>query len=619
MKSRHLLVAVFLLVAAQVALAQAQALGANDVLGIIKQAMAPAINKLTSQAISWLGVFAALQFFITNYNLLKTDGDIQSVIAKMFAAVGWIGVVLYIINHGPQFIQAVGDQMFGVVGLDLPSPGNIIGKTIGVSATVSVLALGVGSIPFVGNTAGQLLLYVALAVLAVGMYFAFKIFMLQLELGLIAMLSPLSFSFLGLNTLKDQGIAPFKGLLSLTYRIILMTVILAAFNQVSDIVSGKLSEINVDTFKSSGIGEVADIMLSALASYMLLAYLTFKSDAIAATLAGGATSMGAGDVAQAAAAGAAVGAAVATAGGSLAGTAGKAPTAMSSFMDKLMGRGSVSNASSMGSGGEAPSFTPPASPSTASPSLSVGAPVSGGAPGSSSPGSAQSGAGPSPAKANVASGRYGADLADVEQVQRDAQNDPSAEQSAGADEAAGAGAAAADPVTVTPASEKGEALAGAPDVPGAGQRAAIGEAAGADAAANDGVTVTPAGSQGKAADATKAVPGASSMPANSKSDGVAGAPGVSGARKPAGSKGAGGEATKAVPEAGQQTTDPGSALSAGIGGKPSLEKDLSRLVDHLTQQGPRKPTLGERLGDANKHLAQEQAATHVSINAHHTD
>lgn len=194
MKSRHLLVAVFLLVAAQVALAQAQALGANDVLGIIKQAMAPAINKLTSQAISWLGVFAALQFFITNYNLLKTDGDIQSVIAKMFAAVGWIGVVLYIINHGPQFIQAVGDQMFGVVGLDLPSPGNIIGKTIGVSATVSVLALGVGSIPFVGNTAGQLLLYVALAVLAVGMYFAFKIFMLQLELGLIAMLSPLSFS-----------------------------------------------------------------------------------------------------------------------------------------------------------------------------------------------------------------------------------------------------------------------------------------------------------------------------------------------------------------------------------------------------------------------------------------
>ncbi|VWB97706.1 hypothetical protein BLA13014_04567 [Burkholderia aenigmatica] len=618
MKRRQLLIAVLLLVAAQVALAQAQALGANDVLGIIKQAMAPAINKLTSQAISWLGVFATLQFFITNYNLLKTDGDIQSVVAKMFAAVGWVGVVLYIINHGPQFIQAVGDQMFGVVGLDLPSPGSIIGKTIGVSATVSVLALAVGSIPFVGNTAGQLLLYVALAVLAVGMYFAFKIFMLQLELGLIAMLSPLSFSFLGLNTLKDQGIAPFKGLLSLAYRVILLTVILAAFNQVSDIVSGKLSEITVDTFKSSGIGEVADIMLSALASYMLLAYLTFKSDAIAATLANGSTSMGAGDVAQAAAAGAAVGAAVATGGAALAGSAGKAPTAMSSFMDKLMGRGSVSNASSMGSGGEAPSFTPPVAPPTASPALSVGGPVADGAPVSSSPRGAQSGPVAGPAKPSVASGRYGADLANEEKMQDAVQNEPGAEQSDGTGEGASADEAVSDPVTVTPASAMGDAVADTTNQPGAGKPAAIGGAAGVDAAASQGVTVTPAGSQGKAAAATSAAPGASRS-ANSKGDGVAATPDVSGARMSAGTKGKGAEATKAAPEPGQQTADPGSARTAGIGGKPGLEQDLTRLVDHLTQQGPRKPTLGERLGEANKHLAQEQAATHVSINAHHAD
>jgi type IV secretion system protein TrbL len=618
MKRRQLLIAVLLLVAAQVALAQAQALGANDVLGIIKQAMAPAINKLTSQAISWLGVFATLQFFITNYNLLKTDGDIQSVVAKMFAAVGWVGVVLYIINHGPQFIQAVGDQMFGVVGLDLPSPGSIIGKTIGVSATVSVLALAVGSIPFVGNTAGQLLLYVALAVLAVGMYFAFKIFMLQLELGLIAMLSPLSFSFLGLNTLKDQGIAPFKGLLSLAYRVILLTVILAAFNQVSDIVSGKLSEITVDTFKSSGIGEVADIMLSALASYMLLAYLTFKSDAIAATLANGSTSMGAGDVAQAAAAGAAVGAAVATGGAALAGSAGKAPTAMSSFMDKLMGRGSVSNASSMGSGGEAPSFTPPVAPPTASPALSVGGPVAEGAPASSSPKGAQSDPVAGPSKPNIASGRYGADLANDEKMQGDVQNEPGAEQGDGSGEGASADEAVSDPVTVTPASAMGDAVAGATNLPGAGKQTAVGGAAGVDAAASQGVTVTPAGSQGRAAAATSAAPGGSRS-ANSKGDGVAATPDVSGARMPAGTKGKGGEATKATSEPGQQTADPGSARTAGIGGKQGLEQDLTRLVDHLTQQGPRKPTLGERLGEANKHLAQEQAATHVSINAHHAD
>lgn len=614
MKRRQLLFAVLLLVVAQAALAQAQAPSADTVLGLIKQAMGPAINKLSTQAISWLGVFAALQFFITNYNLLKTDGDIQSAIAKLFAAVGWVGVVLYIINHGPMFIQAVGDQMFGVVGMDLPSPGNIIGKTIGVAAALSALALGVGSVPFVGGTAGQLLLYIAMAVLAIGMYFAFKIFMLQLELGLIAMLSPLSFSFLGLNTLKDQGIAPFKGLLSLGYRVILLTVILSGYNEVSNIVSRTVSNLSMDTINSSSLSEAANVILSALGAYMLLAYLTFKSDAIAASLAGGSTSMGAGDVAQAAAAGAAVGAAVATGGGALAGSAGKAPQAMSAFMDKLMGRGSVSNASSMGSGGEAPSFTPPVAPPSASPALSVGAPVAEGAPASSSPSKPQSGPAASPARPNVASGRYGADLADVEKIQGGAQSESGAEQGdAGTDEAAGAGTAAADFVSVTPASAQGDAVAGATDVPGAGQQAAIGEAASVDAAAFDGVSVTPAGSQGQAADATKAVPD------NSKGDGVAGAPGVSEARMPAGSKGKGGEAKNAVPETGQQTADPGSARSAGIGGKPSLEQDLTRLVDHLTQQGPRKPTMGERLGEANKHLAQEQAATHVSINAHHTD
>ena len=617
MKRRQLLIAVLLFAATQVAMAQAQALGADDVLGIIKQAMAPAINKLTSQAISWLGVFATLQFFITNYNLLKTDGDIQSVVAKMFAAVGWVGVVLYIINHGPQFIQAVGDQMFGVVGLDLPSPGNIIGKTIGVTATLAALALGVGSIPFVGGTAGQLLLYVALGVLAIGMYFAFKIFMLQLELGLIAMLSPLSFSFLGLNTLKDQGIAPFKALLSLTYRIILMTVILAGFNEVSDIVSNTLSGINVDIFKGSGVGEVTNVILLGLGAYMLLGYLTFKSDAIAATLAGGSTSMGAGDVAQAAAAGAAVGAAVATGGAALTGTAGKAPTAMSSFMDKLMGRGSVSNASSMGSGGDAPSFTPPVAPPTASPALSISGPLAEGAPASSSPKGAQSGPASGPAKPNVASGRYGADL-DEAKLQGDGQNEPGAEQSDGTGEGASADEAVRDPVTVTPTSAMGYAVAGATNLPGAGKQTAFGGAAGVDAAASQGVTVTPAGSQGRAAAATSAAPGGSRS-ANSKGDGVAATPDVSGARMPAGTKGKGGEATKAAPEPEQQTADPGSARTAGIGGKQGLEQDLTRLVDHLTQQGPRKPTLGERLGEANKHLAQEQAATHVSINAHHAD
>lgn len=611
MRPHKFIVAIALLVFAQFAFAQAQTIDAETVLGLIKDASGPALDTLTSKAISWLGIFAALQFFITNYNLLKSDGDIQSAIAKMVTAVGWVGICLYLINHGPQFIKDVGNEFFTLLGVNLPTPGSIIARTIVVGVSMALLAIGASAAPLIGNTVGMLLVYVTIIVFVIGLFFAFKIFMLQLELGLIAILAPLSFAFLGLNTLRDQGIVPFKALISLAYRIILLTVILSAFDRVSDVVSNVLSSTTKDSFLMSP-GTVANVMLSAVGAYILLAYLIFKSDSIAASLASGSTSMGTGDVAQAAAAGAAMGAAVGAGGAALAGTGGQAPKAMSAFMDKLMGRSSISNASSMGGGGDVPSFTaPPVAPATASPALSIGAPVSEGAPVSSSPSRPQSGTASSPAKANVASGRYGADLAGEGRVQSDAGNAPSAEKGVATGEAAGAHAGATDPVTATPAGSKGDAAAVATDVPdagnghrdvlnapSAGQSGAIEEATSAGAAATDGVTVTPAGSQGKAADATRAVPGA---------------------RMPANSKGKGGEAANVVPEAGPQTADPGSASSAGISGKPSLEQDLTRLVDHLTQQGPRKPTLGERLGEANKHLAQEQATTHVSINAHHTD
>ncbi|AVA38361.1 hypothetical protein [Cupriavidus metallidurans] len=536
MKSRQLLVAVVLIGVVQIAVAQSQAIGPDSVLDMIKQSMAPAINKLTAQAISWLGVFATLQFFITNYNLLKSDGDIQSVFAKMVGAVAWVGICIYIINNGPQFIQAVGDQMSGLLGFDVPSPGAIISKTITVAGAMAVVSVGVGGIPFIGDTAGMLFVYVTLFILGVGLLFAFKIFMLQLELGLIAMLSPLSFSFLGLSTLKDQGIAPFKALLSLAYRVILLTVILSGFNQVSTIVSDTMAGITKDSFMTNGMEVIAKTMLSALASYLLLAYLTFKSDSIAATLASGSTSMGTGDVAQAAAAGAALGAAVATGGAAAATAAGKVPQSMSGFMDKLTARGSISNASPMGGGGgDAPVFTPPA------PALSVGGgPVADSASAAMPPSRPESGTGAAPAKPNVASGRYGAEMPDGAGLQRDAANESGAASQAASDASSSTAPAATDPVTVTPASAQGDAAAG-------------------------------------------------------------------------------GSTSAAVPPSPEEA-GPGSASSASIGGKPSLEKDLSRLVDHLvSQQGPRKPTLGEKLGEANRHVSQESAATHVSINTHHAD
>lgn len=590
MAKHKYLIPVLLLALAPLAIAQAQTLGPDTVLGIVKQAMAPAINKLTSQAISWLGVFAALQFFITNYNLLKTDGDIQSVVAKLTGAIAWVGICIYIINNGPQFISAVGDQMFSLVGLEMPSPGSIVGHTIGVVSAMAALAIAVGGIPLVGNTAGILLVYILLFILAVGMFFAFKIFMLQLELGLIAMLSPLSFSFLGLNTLKDQGIAPFKALLSLGYRIILLTVILSAFGGVSDIVKNTLSSLELATIVQS-IGEAVNVILAALAAYFLLAYLTFKSDSIAATLASGSTSMGTADVAQAAAAGAAVGAAVATGGASAAGAAGKVPQAMSAFMEKMTSGGSVSNASPMGSGGEAPTFAPP-SPAALS--------LNSGATGATTPTSTSSGGSAPPARpksstasstspsAKVTSGRYGGSQGDVP-------NGPAGDAVASASPSSAAPVAPMADSSAPPSGSSTNHDGGA--VESARQDGAAGGGASQPGEASSAADPTPVTIQPAASGEASQAPVSSSPAAVEK--------------EPA--------AAKATPPDPSQA--PGSGQSAGIGGsKSALESDLSKLVDHLTsQQGPRKPTLGERLGDANRHLAQEQATVHVSISPHHHD
>lgn len=279
--------------------------------------MRPAVGQLTTLALTWLGAFASLQLFMTGYGLLKSGSDIEAVIGKVAGGFAWVAVCIYIINVGPAFIAGVGDSLFGVLGISLPSADSVMASTFGWAATIGVLAIPAGA---VNNVAGTILVDLMLIVLAVGMFVAFKIFMLHLELGLVVMLSPLSFSLLGLNALKDQGIAPFKSLLSLAYRIILLTIILSAFETVGNTAKASITGIDLTDvgITGSGVGDIFRSIMGALGAYLVLAFLVWKSDSIAASLAGGSTSMGTGDIAGAAAAGAAAGAAIMAAGGAAA-------------------------------------------------------------------------------------------------------------------------------------------------------------------------------------------------------------------------------------------------------------------------------------------------------------
>lgn len=330
----------------------------DSTVNMLQASMGPSVNKLTATAISWLGAFAVLQWVMTNYSVLKSGGDVQTLIAKSAGLVAWIAICLYLINNAPLFISRVGSGLFSILGVELVGPGTIVASGIGMAGILVGLAIASGA---ASNTAGLLLLILALAVAGVAFYFACKIFMIQMEVGLVAMMAPLSFSFLGLSALRDQGIAPFKALISLAYRIVTLTLVISAFSEVANVLSATLDGISWEDFLpgSGGITKVLSASLGALGAYAMLAYLLYKSDSIAASLSSGSTNMGTGDVASAAAAGAAIGAAIVSGGAGGAGALSQLPKSMSEFMKGLGSPGTVTNAlgSGMG-GGDAPPIPP---------------------------------------------------------------------------------------------------------------------------------------------------------------------------------------------------------------------------------------------------------------------
>jgi len=352
---------------------QAEAVTADiSIANTVLAAMSAASTQLMSQAIIWLGAFMAIQFVLTNLGLLKSGADIEAIIGKLIGSLMWFGFCVYVLNNGPAFIDSVGTGILGKYAPNIPTPGSLITLTAGLCTAIAVAIVAVGtSLAGFGNSSvGMLLVYVLFIVFSVGMLLAIKVFMLTLELGLIVLLSPLSFSFLGLNALKDQGIAPFKALISLVYRIILLGIICSASTHVFTLFKETIDALSwaPDTW-----GDTLEALISALFAFPLLGYLAYKSDSIAATLASGSTNMGTGDVAGAAAAGAAAGALAAGAAGGVAGTK---PTSMGDVISKMMGGGSVSNASPAGSmQNMAP---PPPKPASASNSLSDRPPVRGG-------------------------------------------------------------------------------------------------------------------------------------------------------------------------------------------------------------------------------------------------
>lgn len=316
-------------------------------------------DKIMPLALTWISSFMLIQFVITNIGLLKSGADLDAVWAKFMGSLIWFGFCIYLLKNGPDFIDSVGGEILEKFA-GFPKPGWIITATLLLCTPFLAAIAAVG---LVNTTLAMILMTAMLTVLAVGMMLALKIMMLTIELGLIVMLSPLSFSLLGLNALKDQGIAPLKSLLSLVYRIVLLSVICVAFTELITVAAQNFKNIGGATQWLNPLNwpSIINTILSTVIAFPVIGYLVFKSDSIASSLAGGSSNMGTGDVASAAAMGAAAGAAMASGGATAAGAAGKPIQSMADFM-KGMGGGSVSNASSRGLGSTGGEATSPASP-----------------------------------------------------------------------------------------------------------------------------------------------------------------------------------------------------------------------------------------------------------------
>lgn len=361
--------------------------------------------KLQTIAVKWLSAFILLQFFITNFAALKSGGEIDSVFYKMIGSIAWFSICFMIMDEGAQFLSDVSSGFFATASDIAGGGGNFDTADIldkGCASAADLIQKVTSAASFVSLIPAVIIAgLLGLIIMGVAALIAFKLFIIKIEVMLLIMMAPLSFAFLGLNTMKDQGIAPFKSLISLMYRIILLAVIMSAMGSVGQNLDTVIADVNSTSF-ASGIWQG---LFGATVAFALLGYLAYKSDAMAANLSSGSTSLGTSDVAGSAAMGAAIGAAITTGGVAAAGAAASGGKSMGDFMKSMTGSsgGGASDASGgrgMGGSGGVPVGEAP------KPSMSAGGASGGGASNASGGGSgggapkqeAEVSAGPSPAE-----------------------------------------------------------------------------------------------------------------------------------------------------------------------------------------------------------------------------
>jgi type IV secretion system protein TrbL len=524
--------------------------------------MATTGAKLQAKAIQVLSAFILVQMLITNLGLLKNGADLEAIWAKLLGSLLWFGFCFYVIDNGAEFITKVSQEFIQLAigvsdtdGFNAPLiiqrgaviAGNLVAKINDATSWYEA---------FLPAILGGLL---GLVIIGVAAFIGFKVFLIQLETSIIIMIAPLSFAFLGLNAMKDQGIAPFKSLVSLIYRIIILAVIISGMS----IMSNNLIQV-IDSINKDSISNLWDVIMAGTAGYVLLGFLAFKSDSIAANLASGSTNMGTADVAAAAALGASTGALAGQMAGKMADGGKKPIQSMADFMSKNFGgnNSGIRNMSDIGTGGA----TSPMKPDI--PLMS-----SGGSAKSNGSGGSGGGAPTMPKPSREANSSSGAAPS--------SSNSDATQQSTGGQQSNTDGS----------------------------QQQAYGQTTNG---ASDSSSSDSGASQNPLSDSQ---PGSRSINPDVATQGGVGWHGgtVSPMTDPAAAreKETRDAARKDRQAAISQKRSGGSGESAGIAGGSPLEQRVGELVEAMSK--PQKPGLRDRLRETNDHIARESASTGVSI------
>lgn len=287
----------------------------------IKQATDKVLFDLQTYAIRILAILTLLQFTISNIKLIGQAADIDRVFAKLTGSIFWFTFCYIVLFNGSSFLYTASEE-FLQKAAGWTVTGYFNASDVMNSGFTMYLELqhAVSEFSSKNDTGvlGLLEIYPALITFTTGLVIivtcgiiAIKLFMIKIEMGVVIAMSPLSFSLLGLDSLRDQGIAPFKYLIAIIYRIVLLAMIVTAMKTVGD------SMTQILNTKQTCEGDDCDVwtpIFSGLFGYVLLAFIAIKSDVIAANLSSGSTNLSSGDMASSVATGVAAGMAVASGG-----------------------------------------------------------------------------------------------------------------------------------------------------------------------------------------------------------------------------------------------------------------------------------------------------------------